>query len=267
VALVTGAGMSDGAHGIGAASASVLAQAGFRVAVVDIDPSKAKESVESINAGDGVATALVGDVAISHDVSRIVGECTEHFGRVDVLVNNVAIGVSGGLMDISEQQWEDSLKINLSSLFLMTRTVVPQMLALNATDGSTRSIINIGAVAGRRWTGVPMIAYSTSKGAIEPFTRSVALEFAGRGIRSNCVLPGLMDTPFYKVPLKDSYEVSRLDDIARLRDLQSPTGAMGTAWDVAHTVAFLASPSANYINGQALVVDGGQSAQTWAGKA
>ncbi len=265
VALVTGAGMVGGEHGIGSATASALASCGYAVAVLDRDHERAEACTAQIRASGGEACSVVADISIGSAVETAVDIVERRLGKIDVLVNNAAIAIPGGILDTTVHDWLRSLEVNLTGMFLVTRTVLPAMLAAYEFDGQLRRIINVGAVAGRRWTGVPMIAYSCSKGAIEPFTRSVALEFANRGIRANCVLPGLMNTPFYRTPLRDSYDVASLSDISAARDAQSPTGAQGSAWDIADAVAFLASNKANYINGHALVVDGGQSAQTCGG--
>lgn len=265
VALVTGAGMANGEHGIGSATAAELASQGYAVAVLDRVAERAEACAEQIREVGGQSLPVVADISEGAAVEMAVDIVERRLGRVEVLVNNAAIAVPGGLLDTSVTDWRRSLEVNLTGMFLLTRAVLPGMLAAHQTDGEVRKVINVGAVAGRRWTGAPMISYSCSKGAIEPFTRSVALEYASRGIRANCVLPGLMDTPFYREPLKHSYEAVSLQEISSTRDAQSPTGAQGSAWDIAHAVVFLASKNADYVNGHALVVDGGQSAQTWAG--
>ena len=109
-----------------------------------------------------------------------------------------------------------------------------------------------------RWS-VSYISYSTTKGAVLPFTRSVALEYAGRNIRANSVLPGLMNTPMIVEPLADAYGEGDVDRMIEVRDAQCPMGHMGDAWDVAHAALFLASDEAKYITGAELVVDGGLS--------
>lgn len=264
VALITGAGMASDEHGIGSAIAVELASQGYAVAVLDRVAERAAACAEQIRDSGGRSLSVVADISEGSSVEMAVDIVQRRLGRVDVLVNNAAIAVPGGLLDTSVTDWRRSLEVNLTGMFLLTRAVLPGMLESHEADGGIRKVINVGAVAGRRWTGVPMIAYSCSKGAIEPFTRSVALEYASHGIRANCVLPGIMDTPFYREPLKHSYGLVNLEEISSTRDAQSPTGAQGSAWDIAHAVAFLASKNSDYVNGHVLVVDGGQSAQTWA---
>ena len=119
------------------------------------------------------------------------------------------------------------------------------------------TIVNIASIAGIRDTGVPYISYNTTKGAVLPFTRSVALQYAGQGIRANSVLPGLMNTPMIVEPLKDSYAGGDVEKMIAIRDAQCPMGYMGDAWDVAQAALFLASDEARYVTGAELVVDGG----------
>jgi NAD(P)-dependent dehydrogenase (short-subunit alcohol dehydrogenase family) len=122
-------------------------------------------------------------------------------------------------------------------------------------------IVNIASIAGIRDIGVPYISYSTSKGAVIPFTRSIALQYAKQGIRANAILPGLMNTPMIVEPLKDAYAGGDVAEMIRIRDAQCPTGRMGDAWDVAHAALFLASDEAKYITATELVVDGGITAK------
>jgi NAD(P)-dependent dehydrogenase (short-subunit alcohol dehydrogenase family) len=123
------------------------------------------------------------------------------------------------------------------------------------------AIVNIASIAGIRWIGVPYISYSASKGAVVPFTRSVALEYADKGIRANSVLPGLMNTPMIVEPLKHAYAGGDVEKMLEIRADQCPMGHMGDAWDVAHAALFLASDEAKFITGTELVVDGGITAK------
>ncbi len=154
------------------------------------------------------------------------------------------------------------MAVNLRSQFLTHKHVLPVMLRQDPNAHGLRgAIVNIGSISGSRWTGVPYISYSTSKGAIVPFTRSVALQYAGQGIRANAILPGLMNTPMIVEPLKDSYGGGDIAEMIRVRDAQCPMGHMGDAWDVANAALFLASDEAKYITATELVVDGGLTAK------
>lgn len=263
VAIVTGAGSVGPGWGNGKAAAVLFAQEGARVLAVDRSHTAALETKALIDAEGGECEVVVADVSNALDVNRLVAACVDRFGRIDVLHNNVGIARAHGLLDTDEAEWDEIFAVNVKSMFLTCRAAMPYMERQYATEGRLGRIINVGGVTGRRWTGVPMTAYAATKAAIESLTRSVALEYALRGVRCNCVVPGLMDTPHIVQPLRHLYGDGNLDRLRHLRQTQSPTGRMGTAWDVAHAALFLASTESAYVNGHALVVDGGQSVQTW----
>src|SRR5262249_55147244 len=140
------------------------------------------------------------------------------------------------------------------SMFLTCQAVLPHM-----ERQGRGAIVNISSVSGIRWLGVPYVSYTTSKAAILGFTQSIALEYARKGVRANCILPGLMNTPMIVKPLAGVYAQGDVDQMLATRADQCPTGAMGDAWDVAYAALFLASDEAKYITGAQLVVDGGLS--------
>ena len=149
------------------------------------------------------------------------------------------------------------MAVNLKSMFLTCKFALPVMLA-----GGGGAIVNVASIAGLRWLGVPYIAYASSKGAVISFTRAVALEYAGRGIRANCVVPGLMDTPMVHNSLRHSYGAGGdVEKLSQARDALCPMGKMGDAWDVAHAALFLLSEEARYITATELLVDGGVTAK------
>ena len=262
VAIVTGAGASGPGWGNGKAAAVLYAREGASVFAVDLDEAEAESTTAIIAEEGGKAVAFRCDVADAGQVETMVAACLEAFGRIDILHNNVGILELGGPVEASEESWERVMAVNLRSQFLTHKHVLPVMLRQTPNEHGLRgAIVNIGSIAGSRWTGVPYISYSTSKGAIVPFTRSVALQYAGQGIRANAVLPGLMNTPMIVEPLKDSYGAGGLEEMIEMRDAQCPMGHMGDAWDVAHAALFLASDEARYITGTTLIVDGGLSAK------
>jgi NAD(P)-dependent dehydrogenase (short-subunit alcohol dehydrogenase family) len=136
-------------------------------------------------------------------------------------------------------------------VFLTCKHVLPHMVAQRGG-----AIVNIGSVASLRWIGFPYLAYTASKAAVAAMTKNIALQYAAHGIRANCVLPGLMNTPLIREPLKAAYG-GDIDSMIAQRDAKSPTGRMGDAWDTAYAALFLASDEARYISGAELVVDGG----------
>lgn len=256
VAMVVGAGSSGPGWGNGKAAAVLFAREGARLFCVDINLAAAEETVGIIRGEGGNAEAMQADVSRASDVAAMTARCLEVHGRIDVLENNVGILAVGGPVETSEADWDRVIDVNLKSMFLTCKHVLPVM----ERQGSG-VIVNIASIAGIRDTGVPYVSYSASKGAVIPFTRSVALQYAKKGIRANAVLPGLMNTPMIVEPLKDAYAEGDVDEMIRKRDAQCPTGKMGDAWDVAHAALFLASDDARYITGTELIVDGGITAK------
>ncbi len=183
----------------------------------------------------------------------MVGACLDRYGQVDVLHNNVGIAALGGPVEVSEEDWDRVFRVNVKSVFLTAKYVLPHMERQGAG-----SIINVSSVGGIRDIGVPYIAYAASKAAVVQATQSIALQYAAKGIRCNVILPGLINTPHILGTMAGAYE--DLERMMAVRDAKSPTGKMGTAWDVAHAALFLASDESRYVNALQLVVDGGLTA-------
>ncbi len=256
VALVVGAGSAGPGWGNGKAAAVLFAREGAKVFCADLRGAAAEETAAIITAEGGEAAAHQADVSQADAVSAMVAACVERFGRIDVLDNNVGIVEVGGAVEVEEADWDRIMAVNLKSMYLTCKQVLPIML------GQGKGVIvNISSIAGLRYTGVPYLAYSTTKGAVIPFTRSIALQYADQGIRANAVVPGLMKTPMIEEPLKNTYGDGDIDKMFAVRDAQCPMGHMGDAWDVAYAALFLASDEAKYITGTELVVDGGITAR------
>jgi NAD(P)-dependent dehydrogenase (short-subunit alcohol dehydrogenase family) len=255
VVLVTGAGSSGPGWGNGKAAAVLYAREGARVFAVDNRREAAEETRAIIEGEKGECAAHVADVASSAAVATMAAACVERFGRIDVLHNNVGITEVGGPVETSEESWNRIIAVNQTSVFLTCKHVLPQMVRQQAG-----AIVNIGSVASLRWIGFPYIAYSASKAALLAMTQNIAVQYAAQGIRANCVLPGLMNTPLIREPLVKTYG-GDLAGMIEQRDRQSPTGRMGDAWDSAYAALYLASDEARYVNGAHLVVDGGLTAR------
>ena len=264
IAIVTGAGSSGPGWGNGKAAAVLFAREGAKVLCSDINEAAARETADIIRTEGGVAEVFACDVSKAAEVEAMVGRCRAAFGgRIDILHNNVGIAVTGGPVDLSEADWDRVSAINIKSMFLTRKYVLPVMMAQAPNQYGLRgAIVNISSVAGIRWSGVSYLAYSTTKGAALPFTRSVALEYAQHGIRANAILPGLMNTPMVRgAAIQDSYGGNEAEMVRR-RDAQCPMGKMGDAWDVAYAALFLASDEAKYVTGTELLVDGGLMARS-----
>jgi NAD(P)-dependent dehydrogenase (short-subunit alcohol dehydrogenase family) len=252
VAIVTGAGSSGPGWGNGKASAVLFAREGAKVYAVDINLEAALETQNIILNEGGECKVSRVDVSDAQEVQRMVADCLKHYGRIDILHNNVGIVKVGGVLETSEETWDKVMAVNLKSMFLTIKNVIPHMLAQ-----SSGVIINISSIAAIRYTGVNYITYYASKAGVLGLTMSVAMEYAGRGIRCNAILPGLMNTPMIVEPLKGVYGDGDIQKMIEVRNRQCPMGRMGDAWDVAHAALFLASDEAKYITGASLVVDGG----------
>jgi len=256
VALVTGAGASGPGWGNGKAAAVLFAREGAKVFCADIDLAAAQETVEIIRGEGGQALAHEADVSDATAVEALVAACSDAYGGLHLLHNNVGIARLGGPEDLPEDDWDRVMDVNLKSMYLTCKAVLPVMEA--AGKGA---IVNIGSISGIRWLGVPYISYAASKSAILGFTRAIALQYADKGIRANVVLPGMMDTPMIVAPLSQAYADGDVEEMRRRRDAQCPMGHMGDAWDVANAALFLASDEAKYITATELVVDGGLTAK------
>ncbi len=225
---------------------------------VDINPEAVEETRAIIESEGGECKAHVADASRSADVAAAVEACVTSFGRIDILVNIVGVaGVMGGVVDTPEADWDRVTDINVKSMYLSCKYVLPVM----ETQGGG-SIVNLSSVAAHRWTGIAYATYYATKGAIAPLSRSIALEYAAKGIRCNTVSPGLMNTPMVREGLTAAYgEDGDVEHLTAVRDAQCPMGHMGDAWDVAQACLYLASDEARYVTAHDLVVDGGITAK------
>jgi NAD(P)-dependent dehydrogenase (short-subunit alcohol dehydrogenase family) len=252
VAIVTGAGSVGPGWGNGKATAVLFAREGASVLGVDISLAAVEETKGIIDQEGGDCTVHEADVSKSDEVKAMVERCIQTYGRIDILHNNVGIIVVGGPVETSEETWDRVNAVNLKSMFLTCKYVLPHM---ERQGGG--AIVNISSIAAIRYTGIPYLTYYTTKAGILQLTQSIALEYAEKNIRANAILPGLMNTPMIVEPLKEAYGDGDVEKMIEIRNNQCPTKKMGDAWDVAYAALFLASDEAKYITGTQLVVDGG----------
>jgi NAD(P)-dependent dehydrogenase (short-subunit alcohol dehydrogenase family) len=251
IAIVSGAGSSGPGWGNGKATAVLFAREGAHVVAVDRERKAVDETVGIIRAEGHRGEAYVADVTRAADVNGLVQHCIATHGRIDVLHNNVGIVEVGGPVEADEASWDRVVDVNLKSMYLTCRAVLPHM----ARQGKG-AIVNISSIAGIRWLGVPYVSYAASKAGVLGLTQSIALQYARQGVRANAILPGLMNTPMIVKPLSGVYG-GDVDTMLAARSAQCPTGQMGDAWDVAYAALYLASDEAKYVTGAELVVDGG----------
>jgi len=243
VAIICGGGASGEGIGNGRAAAILLAKNGVKVAVVDKDFQAAEETTNIITGFGGCSYPIEADVTKEKECKMLARSAMKTYGRIDILDNNVGISHSGSVVDDTLDEWENLMKTNLTSMFLMSKHVIPHM-----QEEGGGSIVNISSISALRPRG--LTAYSASKGAIISLTRAMAIDHADDGIRVNCVAPGPMYTP-----MVSSGGMSK--EAREQRRLSSPLSIEGSGWDIGQAVAFLASEWARYITGQVLVVDGG----------
>jgi NAD(P)-dependent dehydrogenase (short-subunit alcohol dehydrogenase family) len=254
VALVFGAGSVGPGWGNGKASAVAYARAGAIVIAVDVNLAAAEETVGLIAAEAGRAEAHACDVTQEDQVRAVVEAVIATHGRIDILHNNVGTTKMGGPPDLTIEDWHRQLDINLTGAFLACKYVIPVM------QRQKKGVItNISSAAGLRYTGYPYASYYAAKGAVNQFTIGIALQYAREGLRANVIAPGLMDTPLIHQQITGQY--TSTEDMLRARHEASPTGRMGTGWDIANAAVFLASDEASYINAVVLPVDGGLTAR------
>lgn len=253
VVIVTGCGSVGPGWGNGKAMAVLFAREGAQVFGVDINAAAADETRQLIEAEGGICRTAVADVSCGDQVEALVATCIEAFGRIDGLVNNVGIARVGGPVELDEAVWDQVMSVNVKSVYLTCRHVLPVM-----ERQGHGAIVNNASIAAWGWCGVNYGLYSASKGAMIAMTRSMAVQYAPKGVRANCVCPGLMNTPLVHKALTTVYgEDGDIDTLIRTRDTQCPMGHMGDAWDTAHAALYLASDEAKYVTGVALNVDGG----------
>jgi NAD(P)-dependent dehydrogenase (short-subunit alcohol dehydrogenase family) len=252
VALLSGAGSVGDGWGNGKAAAVLYAREGARIFAVDVSQAALRETCDIIRSEGGQVVEHVCDMTDSTQVAGAVQACLEAYGRIDILHNNVGGSAPGGPVDMSEADWDRQMDLNLRTVFLACKHALPAMEA-----AGRGVIVNISSVAGMRYLSRAMVGYAASKAGLVQFTRNVALQYADKGIRANCVVPGLMNTPLVSHRIADQYGDGDAAKMIADRDAMCPMGHMGDAWDVAYAALYLASDEAGYVTGTEIIVDGG----------
>lgn len=242
-AIVTGGGAAGDGIGNGRAACILLARAGAGVLVVDRDIALAERTVAMIVAEGGTAEAAAYDVTDSAACAAMVVHAERSFGRLDVLDNNVGIGSRGSVVDVSEAEWANVMRVNVDSMFLAAKHAIP---AMRRAGGG--AIVNVSSISALRPRG--LTAYTVSKSAVIGLTRAMAVDHGREGIRVNCIAPGPVYTPMV-------YARGMTDAARDTRRRASVLGIEGTGWDIGQAARFLLSAQSRFIIGQVMVVDGG----------
>lgn len=238
--------LTGAASGIGAATARRFAAEGAILAVCDLDEQRLTTVVEEI--AGSVALSRSVDVADAAALEGFVADAVDALGRLDVLVNNAGIGCFGHVDEITPDDWRRTMAVDLDAVFIASRAVLPHLRETTGCIVNTASISGLFADPG-------LVAYNVAKAGVVNLTRNMAVDHAAEGIRINCICPGGADTPMVRNHTRDE---GIMDEYAKLVPMQR----LGTADEMAAAIAFLASGDASFINGHALVVDGGTTAQT-----
>jgi NAD(P)-dependent dehydrogenase (short-subunit alcohol dehydrogenase family) len=243
--IVAGAGTGGEGIGNGKAAAVQFAREGAKVLCVDRLESAAEATARMIWDEGGQAEFLAADVTMANHCEQAVEVCMKHFGKLDVLHNNVGIPSMAEITDVTEDAWTHTFDVNVKSMFLMCKSAIPKM-----KEGGGGAIINISTVASLR--SFPDAAYASSKGAVNSLTIYLAGRYARYNIRANCLVLGYIDTPLARPAWED-------EKVRQINLRQVPLRRFASPWEAASVAAFLASDEASYVNGAIIPVDGGVS--------
>jgi len=246
VALITGAGM-----GMGREASLLFAREGARIVVCDLNGGAAAETADLVARAGGQAVAVVGDVAVEAEVKRMVAEGVRRFGALHVLYNNAGVlwkDRDRSVLETDDSWWERVMGINLKSVFWVTKHGIPHL-----QKGGGGSIILVGSVSALAGFTRAQDAYTAAKGALIALNKSLAIQFARDGVRSNIIHPGIVETPLQAPYLTPELRAEFKTGI--------PLGRIGQPRDIAYAALFLASDESAFMTGAEMVVDGGFMAQ------
>jgi Dehydrogenases with different specificities (related to short-chain alcohol dehydrogenases) len=243
VAIITGAG-----GGMGRVAAQLFAAEGARIVVAEFSEAAGRETVQLVQDAGGTATFVKADVSAEADAKAMVDHAVATYGRVDVLYNNAGImpEADHSVIDTSVEDWDRVMAVNVRGVFLGCKYAIPVMVA----QGSG-SVINISSFVALMGCSNPQDAYTASKGAVLALTKSLAVQFGPKGVRSNAICPGPVETPLLMDWLVKDEEAKRI------RLARNPTGRFGKPEEVVYLAMYLASDESRWTNGASLVIDGG----------
>jgi NAD(P)-dependent dehydrogenase (short-subunit alcohol dehydrogenase family) len=254
IAIVTGAGCVGPGWGNGRAAAVRFAEEGAKIFAVDRNLDSVAETVARVKAAGGDIVTHQCDVTDNASVAAMAKACVDRFGRIDILVNNVGGSAHGGPVEMSEEVWDAQVDFNLKSVFLTCKHVLPVMETQKAG-----AIVNVASTSGLRFTGAFQVGYAATKAGVIQLSRVVAVQYAGRGIRVNTVVPGQLHTPMVEARLARQRAGGDIAALLAQRLKRIPAGFMGDGRDTANAALFLASDEARFITGTEIVVDGGMT--------
>ena len=255
-AIVTGCGSEGEGWGNGRAIATLLARQGAKVIGTDLNYKAAKNTQDFILKENNKCEIHEVNMSNKKDVESFFKNVIKQHEKINILVNNVGRSEPGDPEVMDYDVWREQFSTNLDTAFFAIKQIIPTMKKIGGG-----SIVNISSVAGMRYVGKPQVGYSASKAALMQMTKTTAIIHAENKIRLNCVVPGLMHTPLVE-RLANKYADGKYEEFVKTRNNQVPMKKMGSSFDVANAVLFLASDEAKYITGTEIVVDGGLTATT-----
>ena len=255
-AIVTGCGSEGEGWGNGRAIATLLARQGAKVIGTDLNYKAAKNTQDFILKENNKCEIHEVNMSNKRDVDTFFKNITNQHEKINILVNNVGRSEPGDPEVMDYDVWREQFSTNLDTAFFAIKQIIPTMKKIGGG-----SIVNISSVAGMRYVGKPQVGYSASKAALMQMTKTTAIIHAENKIRLNCVVPGLMHTPLVE-RLANKYADGKYEEFVKTRNNQVPMKKMGSSFDVANAVLFLASDESKYITGTEILVDGGLTATT-----
>lgn len=265
VALIMGIGQIALPHadswGNGAAIARVLSYNGVKIFGCDLKLEAAEFTAERLRKDnkDAICNVMAANVTKPEEVQKVVDAVMEKYGKIDILVCNVGMTAPGSPSTMSEGVWDQQIELNLKTVYLSCHVVLPIM-----EKQGFGNVVTNGSLTAVRYIGKHQIGYAAAKAAVVQFTKASACMYAAKGLRLNCLIPGLILTPLVENLGASDKEADR-EVYRQITEHNVPMGCMGTAFDVANAAAFLVSDSARYITGHALVIDGGLTLSTGTG--
>ena len=255
-AIVTGCGSEGEGWGNGRAIATLLARQGAKIIGTDLNYKAAKNTQDFILKENNKCEIHEVNMSNKKDVDSFFKNVIKQHKKINILVNNVGRSEPGDPENMGYDVWREQFSTNLDTAFFAIKQIIPTM-----KKNGGGSIVNISSVAGMRYIGKPQVGYSASKAALMQMTKTTAIIHAENKIRLNCVVPGLMHTPLVE-RLANKYADGKYEEFVKTRNNQVPMKKMGSSFDVANAVLFLASDEAKYITGTEIIVDGGLTATT-----
>lgn len=252
IAVICGAGSVGDGWSIGNAVAALFAREGATIFAMDYK-AEALEPVRAVVEGlGGRFSGAVTDATRLDQVEKAIAQCEAEHGRIDILYNNVGGGKPGGVVEMSAEAWRENLDFNLTTAFNTSKCVLPIMRRQNSG-----TLIHLSSAAGNAYQRQTMVAYAAAKAGLQQMSKVIAMQHVDQGIRSNCVIAGMIETAAILRRVTAGFGTERLAEVMKLRNQVIPMGRSGEVWDIAYAALYLASDESKYVTATEILVDGG----------